>query len=414
MNKIPAVVIPADRPAALGIARSLGRRGIQVYGVDSNPRAIGMVSRYLKACPLPNCDDSDENRLKFLVDLGKKLEDKAVLYPLRDDDVILCSRERSELQKYYLYVMPSHDTVMNLVTKDGLYHLGQTCEIPTPRIYIPNDIAHLESIADSLPFPVILKPVFSPSWLRPEIISLLRDNPLSNPSKVALCRNVEELRQTYLKVASYDKRMIIQEVIAGEDERLAYFCFYIDHQSRPLATFAGRKLRLLPVGFGSATYVRSFYDPDLEEVSFKLLSRSKYVGLGGIEFKKDPRDEKYKLIEFNARFGMWDSLSARCGIDIPYIAYCDALGLPVKAQHNYRVGIAWVDLHRDIRAFLIYHSRRQLSLKGWLKSLLGEKDGAVYSADDWKPAIIANAELLERGWNWLTKKLSISSKVGTY
>lgn len=412
MKNAPAVVIPADRPGALGIARSLGRRGIQVFGVDCDPRAIGMVSKYIQACPLPHSDDSDENRLEFLIDLGKKLPDKAVLYPLRDDDVILCSRERSELQKYYLYLMPDHETVTSLVTKDGLHRIGQSCDVPTPRVYVPKDIEDIESVAHSLTFPLIIKPVFSPSWLNPEIISLLRDNPLSNPPKVALCRDLEELKTTYLKLASYDKRMIIQEVIPGEDERLAYFCFYLDHRSRPIATFAGRKLRLLPVGFGSATYVRSFYDSDLEEISLKLLSGSKYAGLGGVEFKKDPRDGKYKLIEFNARFGMWDSLSTRCGIDIPYIAYRDALGLPVKAQHDYRKDIIWIDLHRDIRAFLIYHNRKQLSLKAWLKSLRGEKDGAVYSPNDWKPAVIANVELFEHFWDLVKKKLTASFKKG--
>ena len=33
----PAVIVPADRPAALGIARSLGSRGVPVYGVDHGP-----------------------------------------------------------------------------------------------------------------------------------------------------------------------------------------------------------------------------------------------------------------------------------------------------------------------------------------------------------------------------------------
>jgi D-aspartate ligase len=394
-----AVIIPTDRPAALGIARSLGRRGIPVYGIDSDPQAIGMFSRYLTACPLPNSDDSEENRLQYLIDLGKKLGEKAVLYPLRDDDVILCSRERDELQKYYLYVMPDHATITNLLTKDGLHQVARACDIPDPQMFLACNYDEIEGLADGLDYPVILKPVLSTSWLRPEIISLLRDDPLSGPPKVALCRNAEELLQTYRKISVYDSQIIVQEVIPGEDERLTYFCFYLNRQSIPLAFFAGRKLRVLPVGFGSASYVRSFRDPELEEISFKLLSGASYQGLGGIEFKKDPRDERYKLIEFNARFGMWDALSTRCGIDIPYIAYCDALGWPAKAQHDYRENVIWVDLQRDIRAFVIYRRRKQLSFGDWLRSLRGEKDWAVYSRDDWKPALVATTKLLERPWS---------------
>jgi D-aspartate ligase len=405
MRHMPAVVMPADRPASLGIARSLGRRGIPVHGIDADPRAIGMVSRYLRPCALPNGDDSDENRLQCLVDLGKKLG-KAVLYPVSDDEVILCSRERDELGKYYLYVMPDHATVESLVSKDGLHEAARRCGVQAPQMSQPQSDAEWEALSGRLYYPVILKPAFSTSWLRPEVIDLLRDSPLSSPPKVALCRSREELLETYRRIAHYDPRMIVQEVIGGQDERLAYFCFYLDRQSRPLGVFAGRKLRVLPVGFGSATYVRSFRDEELERVSLQLLTGSEYRGLGGVEFKKDPRDERYKLIEFNARFGMWDTLSIRCGIDLPYIAYCDAQGLPVKPQHGYREGVMWVDFQRDVRAFILYNRRRQLGLGDWLRSLRGEKDWAVYAGDDWKPALISTAKLLERPWS------SIKSVVG--
>jgi D-aspartate ligase len=403
MKNLPAVVIPADRPAALGIGRSLGGRGIPVYGVDANPQEIGMVSKYIHPCPLPNLDDSEGNRLQALVDLGKKLGDKAVLYPVSDDAVMLCSRERDELGKYYLYVMPDHATVRNLLTKDGLQGVARDCQVGSPQTFQPRDEVELEALASRFPYPVILKPAFSTSWLRSEIVSMLRDSPLSNPPKVALCRDSEELLTTYRRIAAYDPRMIVQEVIPGEDERLAYFCFYLDRQSQPLAIFAGRKLRVLPVGFGSATYVRSVHDEDLEEISLKLLFGSKYQGLGGVEFKRDPRDEQYKLIEFNARFGLWDALSIRCGIDIPYIAYCDAQGLPVRAQHQYREGVIWVDFQRDVRAFLIYHQRQQLRLVDWLRTLRGEKDWAVYSRDDWRPGVVATMQLLERPLSGIKK-----------
>ena len=404
-NLRPAVIIPADRTATLGIARSLGRRGIPVYGIDADPHEIGMVSKYLRPCPLPNGDDSEENRLQYLVDLGKKLGDKAVLFPVRDDDVLLCSRARDELSKYYLYVMPEYATVQDLLTKDGLDKVGRACQVLTPRTFQPRDEVELEALAGQMPYPVILKPALSTSWLREEIVSMLRDSPLSNPPKVALCHNQEELVQTYRRIAVYDPRMIVQEVIPGEDERLLYCCFYLDRQSRPLAVFSGRKLRVLPVGFGSATYVRSIHDPGLEEVSLRLLSGVKYQGLGGVEFKQDPRDEQYKLIEFNARFGMWDSLSIRCGIDIPYIAYCDAQGLPVAAQREYRDGVMWVDFQRDARAFLIYRQRRQLTLGRWLRTLRGEKDWAIYRRDDWKPALIAALQLFQRPWASIKRRM---------
>ena len=406
----PAVVLPTDRPAALGIARSLGRRGIQVYGVDADPHAIGFASKYINACPLPNSDSSDENRLQYLMDLGKKLGGKSVLFPVSDDSVMLCSAHRNELQKHYTYVMTDHETTTDLLTKDGLNRIAQLHDIPHPQMFQVHNAAELKEIAAQLPYPVIIKPVFSPSWLRPEITSLLKKSFLGGAPKVAVCNNANELLELYKKIAVYDDRVIIQEIIPGEDERLVYFCFYMNRQSKPLATFAGEKLRVLPVGFGSASYVRSFHDPKLDEISLKLLSGTQYQGLGGIEFKRDPRDGCYKLIEFNARMGLWDSLSIKCGIDIPYIAYCDTLGLPVETQQTYREGVHWIDFQRDIRAFLIYKRQNQLGFFQWFRSLLGEKEWAHYSSDDWKPAVVAITKLIQQVLSSLIKRVSPFSR----
>lgn len=398
MNYPPAVVIPSDRPASLGIARSLGKRGIPVFGVDPDPRAIGMVSRYLRPCPIPG-GHSEQSRLQFLLDLGETLGQKAVLYPLSDDYVVFCSKYRAELKKYFSYRMPDHETIANLVSKKGLHQIAQQLEIPAPRMFMASNQDDVDHFSNAISYPVILKPIFSPSWLRPEINTLLRENAFSGAPKVAFCRNAQELADLYRQIAKYDEHMIIEEVVPGEDDRLAYVCFYCDGQSQTLAVFAGQKLRVLPVNFGSATFVRSFRDPELENISMQLLNGCRYQGPGGVEFKKDPRDGKYKLIEFNARFGMWDTLSIRCGIDIPYIAYCDALGRPAEAKRTYREGVLWVDLQRDIRAFLMYHRRGQLRFGKWLNSLRGEKDWAIFAWGDIKPAIAATIKLFIHSGN---------------
>ena len=45
-----------------------------------------------------------------------------------------------------------------------------------------------------------------------------------------------------------------------------------------------------------------------------------------------------------------------------------------------------------MRAFLNYRAHGQLSFAGWLQSLMGEKDWAVFSRRDWKPTVMAWAE----------------------
>ncbi len=407
MKPVPAVVMPADRPASLGVARSLGRRGIPVHAIDADPYEVAMASRYVKPHPLPKGCSSAEDQLQFLLDFGATLRQKAVLYPVSDDLVMLCSEHRDVLAQYYLWVMPDHQTVSDLLAKDGLHRLAQRHGIPDPQMFRIESRAELEAVAASMPFPAILKPIFSPAWLKPEIVSMLRSEVLSGPPKVAYCRTPDEALEIYERLSCYDNRMIIQEVIPGEDAQLAYFCFYLNRESKPLAVFAGQKLRVLPVGFGSASYVRSFSDPKLEEVSLRLLAETHYQGLGGVEFKKDYRDGQYKLIEFNARLGMWDSFGAKCGVDIPYTAYCDTLGEPTSPQWRYREDVYWVDLQRDTRAFLIYRKHGKLTFRQWLKSLGVEKEWAVYSRNDWKPAVLGLQKLAQRPWDVIRKRFPI-------
>lgn len=394
-NLPPVVVIPADRPAPLAIARRLGRRGIAVYGVDVNPDAICMASKYLIPHPLPLANRSDSNRLETLLKLGKELGE-AVLYPVSDDEVLLVSEHREALGKFYHFVMPDHETVTSLVTKDGLHRVAEKHAIPAPRVFPAGSLAEVQEVADSLPYPVILKPAFSPSWLRDEIAVLVKQNILSGMSKVVYCQDPGRLIEMYKKIAVHDPRMVIEEVIPGNDDQLVYYCFYLDRNSTPLATFAGIKIRVLPVGFGSGTYVRSFYDAGLEEISLRLLNSVRYQGLGGVEFKRDTRDGKYKLIEFNARLGMWDSYGVKCGVDIPYVSYCDALHRPVEPQRTYRSGVLWIDLQRDTRAFIILNRKKQLGFWKWLRSLFGEKEWAFFSWDDWKPAWVSFRQVINR------------------
>lgn len=424
----PVVVTPLDDHMGLDIARALASRGIPVYGVDSDANVPGRFSRYVHSVRSPDPHEDEQGFVRFLQELGGRLGARAVLYPLSDRHVLLTSRHRAALQEFYEFVMPDHETMERLTTKDGLQAVARETGILSPPTFEVNGDGDraLDDVARAVTYPVILKPTESTYWHTPAIARELRRGGLGSPSllsgrpKVVRCDTPQELRQAYRRLAALDAddhaslngdtspaagagpRLVVQEVVPGEDSRLVYFSFYLDRDSRPLAIFAGRKLRVIPTGFGSASYVRSFYDPELRDVAFRLLSAVGYQGLGGLEFKKDPRTETYQLIEFNTRFGMWDGLGARCGVDLAYAAYRDALRLPIEPQFDYRRDVIWIDWQRDVRAALEYRRKGELSLGAWLRSLRGDKMWAVYSRDDWRPGLAFTAGLLSKLWDRLT------------
>jgi len=416
----PAVVTPLDEHMGLDIARALGQRGIPVYGVDSDRSVPGRHSKYVRFVHGPDPHTAETEFVQFLRELGGQLGERAVLYPLSDRHVLIVSRHRAALQEFYEFVMPAHEIMEQLTTKDGLQAAALQSGVPVPQtLHVGAPSSRREpgsdglgnsivDIAECVTYPVILKPPESTYWHKPEIARQLRSGLLSGRAKVVRCETPAELQQAYERLAVYDNRLVVQEVVPGEDGRLVYFSFYFDRESRPLAIFAGRKHRVIPTGFGSASYVRSFYDEELKNRAFQLLESVGYQGLGGLEFKRDPRNGEYQLIEFNTRFGMWDGLGARCGVDLAYVAYRDALRLPVEPEVSsagavkYREGVIWVDWQRDLRAAVEYRRKGELSFGEWLGSLRGEKMWAIYERDDWKPGAAFTLGLATTLWGRLT------------
>jgi predicted ATP-grasp superfamily ATP-dependent carboligase len=336
----------------------------------------------------PYSEETEEAAyIDFLVEFGKTLETKAVLFPLTDRHVLLFSQYRDVLQEYFVYVMTPHDTLVRLTTKDGLGSIARECAIPAPETFFLSEGSDIREIAVRVPYPAILKPTESTYWCADAIDRLLRKGVLEAPAKVVLCHNADQLIDAFERIAVHDARMVVQEVIPGEDDRLVYAPFYVDRTSRPLGYFSARKHRVIPTGFGSASFVETFEDPELKELVFRMLAGVGYQGLGGLEFKQDPRDGVYKLIEFNTRFGMWDGFGARCGVDLALIAYRDALGLPVEHQLEFTTGMKWVDWQRDVRAFLDYRRKGQLTFAQWRHSLKGPRMCATYSRHDWRPGM---------------------------
>jgi len=386
----------------LGLVRALGREGVPVYALDPRPDALGMNSRYCTPVVTPDLKADEARYLDFLLDFGRSLPTKGVLYPTGDPTVVLFSRARDELSRYYHFVMPDHATVLDLLTKDGLDRAAREHGIPAPRTVIPADRAAVEAVAGELAYPVILKPAESHDWKAPAIVALIGVG-----TKVVPCEGPEELLAAYDRIAAHNPAMIVQEIIPGDDERLVYCCFYVGRDGEPRGMFTGRKCRVLPPGFGSASYVEAMTDPALTERVLTLLRAVGYRGLGGVEFKLDPRDNQYKLIEFNVRFGLWDALGARCGVNLAWMAYRDALGLPVEPQLRHRVGVKWVSFQRDLSAFKLYRRQRGLSTLAWLRSLVGEKMWAVFAWDDFAPFLSSAPGYI---WERLAPRLGLAKR----
>ena len=382
----PAVfVLGSGGSHGLSFIRSLGQRGIPVVAIDRED-GPAMWSRYCLAFQKADPVTDEAQCVGLLEQIGERLPTKGVLIPASDVCALLVSRNRTLLRRYFLFALTQESSLEMLANKKLQYQFAEEIGIPTPKTYYPDSLKDVQCIAEIISYPCLIKPIYSRHWGHQAYLRLGRWK------KVATVESAEDLVDTYRRIVGGTMEFIIQEKITGGDDQLyaLYTCF--DRESQPLAVFVRRKLRQWPVGAGDGCFSVSVYEPEVVDLGLRILRATRYQGLANIEFKKDPNDSQFKLIEVNIRSALQIGLAVDAGVDIPYIAYRSFLGQRDDPVTTYKSGVKWLDLGRDIKSFLEYRKLKQLSWWSWLRSLSSVRSHAYFDWSDPVPFLI-------RVWN---------------
>jgi predicted ATP-grasp superfamily ATP-dependent carboligase len=109
-----------------------------------------------------------------------------------------------------------------------------------------------------------------------------------------------------------------------------------------------------------------------------------YKGCSHVEFKLDPRDRSYRLMEINARTGISSQQGITAGVDLPWIGY-QYLTVDhfehVKSTGFVR-GVTYVNDSFDVYAFLAMWKTGDISFLRWLRSFLNARAKAIWAWDD--------------------------------
>lgn len=378
-DRHPAVVLQSSFANALGIIRALGRESIPVLALDPDPRALGPRSRFAcgLVCPDPKLDE--EAFIAFLEDLGGRLPLPGVLFPTHDEYIWPVSRHADRLSRGLLIPFSEWPTMRRLYDKEEQLRAAWAAGIDTPVTAFVRSSADLPDAVARVPFPAVFKPVqslaFKVRFQRP-VLEIARP---------------EDVASTYARVDDCGVLML-QEVIPGPDTELYTVGSTVDAASRPLAVFTGRKLRQHPRTFGTARFAESLWIPELADAGLKLLAELDYHGVSQVEFKRDPRDGRYKLMEINARHWLWHSLAAACGVNLTLASYADAIGKPFIAPRQVdgrKWMLLWKELFDSVRE--IRHGEQQL--RPWLRSLGNIRADGVIALDDPMPGVVNTARV---------------------
>ena len=368
-----AVVIGGDYQG-LGIARSLGRRGIPVWVIDDEA-SIARASRFVRRVIRVPDLRSETAMLDALALTRRQLGVSGwVLYPTREENVIAIAANRDSLRHDFRVPTPGADCVRRAWDKREVYRLAQRLALPIPRCWFPQSEDDLAAI--DLDRPLVIKPAIKERFF------------YATGAKAWRADGRAELVSAYRRAAQIvgDGEIIIQELIPGSgQEQYAYCAFFRDGQA--VASMTARRRRQHPSDFGRAsTYVETITRPEIAEPSIRFLRSIGYYGLVELEYKRDPRDGAYKLLDVNARTWGYHSLGQAAGVDFTYLMFRDQLGAPVTGAHA-EPGIRWIRLLTDVPNAVLDIRAGRLRARHYLGTLRGIDTEAVFSWRDPLPGL---------------------------
>jgi predicted ATP-grasp superfamily ATP-dependent carboligase len=388
----PVVVVGLDELVGIQTARIFARRGVEVIGVARRPEHYACSTRYVKRQVVANTY-SDEV-IPALVALGETLDQKAVLVPCIDESVLRVSRNRSDLDPYYIYALPDRQTVDILTDKEEFFRFALREKLPIPRTFLVSSPGEVKDAAAEITYPCILKPSLkSPDWW-----TEFRE-------KAVIVRTPEEFRSVYDRSSGFTKMLIAQEWIRGGEGALFSSNCYYDRQGKSRVTFIARKIRQWPPLTGFTSLGEECRNDTVLEQNNLVFGKVRYHGLGYLEIKRDEVSGEHKVIEANiGRPTGRSALAEGCGVELLYTMYCDVVGLPLpeKRVQSYRGG-KWIQLVNDARSAFYFWRRGELTISEYLRSLRGIRVFAVWSLSDPMPFFV---DLAMKLTNTVRMKLS--------
>ena len=326
--------------------------------------------------------------MEWLVQEGRRQGRRSVLFPCTDRFVEFVAAHRDRLEEQYVIPLPPNEVLASILDKRRQYRLAEQAGVPMPRTIYPQRREDVEALEPKTwPYPCILKPATPHRWVRS----------YQSGYKLLLARSHEELMRGYDDACQRDLDVLIQELIPGRESSIYSIYFYADRSGEVLAAGVGKKLRQFPANIGNGTLRESVVEPRVIEIGTQFIRALGFHGIGNIEFRRDPRDGEFKLMELNTRTALGEEVLIAGGLHLPYIAYRDLIGRPVIVEPGYRVGVKWWYFETDFRAFKVYRQRGELTLWTWLRSVWGAQAFAYFAWDDPRPFLVMMKNFI---WKW--------------
>src|SRR5262249_24751276 len=222
-----------------------------------------------------------EALLAYLIQLGKQIGSRSLIFPTRDDDVLFLDRFRDELEPFFIATIPAHSVLHACLDKSETAIWAQLAGVPAPQCWLIKGQDDLSSVLPQLKYPCVLKPVEAHHWREANHWELV------GARKAIAIASEAELTAEYRTISQANPRALVQEMVQGADDCLMIAACYMDRRSNYVAGFNTQKALQIPEGFGTGCIVKSAECPELLERTAALLRQMRYTGIAEVEYKWD-------------------------------------------------------------------------------------------------------------------------------
>ena len=322
------LVLEGEKPAAYASIRSLHSAGCRVTSASHLKINISRFSKYAnKFVACPDIDQDMEGYKNWLLEEiknGKYL----TVFSFSDKTTRLLSENKTTLSAYTHIYQPDINTVDTVLDKSKTYQLAKSLGMNLPEVHETKG-KKIDQLAAELSFPLVLRPKQKNFLVNGKIkyYKVTSENYFWSRKDL-----LKKLPKFYAELDKYDLMSYIDGVGRG------YFTI-VDGQ-KTYGNFAHERMREYPVSGGASSARKSIPFEEIKATSLPLINTLNWSGPIMIEYKYNPKTNKYYLIEVNGRW--WGSLplAIHAGIDFPklLVGLINKEKITAEDFDNYKIG----------------------------------------------------------------------------
>jgi predicted ATP-grasp superfamily ATP-dependent carboligase len=390
--------------AGLAFARRLVRLGGRVtFVIDpSEPEVSRSRGTESVIVPFEPAGDPWIAALRDLAYAGETL----LAVPATDRGSELLVRSAAQLPGNILAFERSGDAHLALMDKQRADAIARRAGVRVPWTAMVHDLDDLSRVEDEAPWPCVVKPILSHEW-----------RARYPQERVFLVEGATEARNRLARPLGDGIGMLLcQYVPGGDDDVEEAIVVRLADGSYPVS-FGCRKLRQWPAGFGITAVGEALPLPEATAIAEKVLDEAGFVGVAGVEVKRDANTGRRWFLEVNVRMpGQW-GLGDACGADATARLVATMLGKAVGPPPEPAAGVRMVLPEFD--AYVVLPALR--SVPAWkrprlawrlLRPYFGAREFGMLDPRDPGPGLALLRKLLRRRFVRLRARLRLSGRPG--